>query len=261
MILLTRDDAALSEPTVITLGNFDGFHAGHMGLINETLRISRKKSLKSVLFSFNPHAGKILRSVDFKLIFTPEEKRFIAAELCLDIFYECAFTQDFSQLSAKGFCEFLMEKLRPVEIVVGSGYRFGHMGRGDEFFLQSFCDMHEVGLTVIPTLKSADGQRISSSLARETLSFGDWDAYGKLIERPYFIIAESVLRISANEYLLTIHEDKLTPTSGTYKILAKCDAFVRTGEIILPEGRLIFPDEAKIPPGRLLIEFIKNNLQ
>ena len=44
-----------SEPTAVTLGNFDGLHQGHRSLINLTKQFAEEEGLKSVVFTFSPH--------------------------------------------------------------------------------------------------------------------------------------------------------------------------------------------------------------
>ena len=39
----------------LAIGNFDGFHKGHIAIIDKLKNISNKKNLTSAIMSFNPH--------------------------------------------------------------------------------------------------------------------------------------------------------------------------------------------------------------
>ena len=66
-----------SEPTAVTLGNFDGLHQGHRSLINLTKQFAEEEGLKSVVFTFSPHPMFVFqRKEDFALIVDPSEKKF-----------------------------------------------------------------------------------------------------------------------------------------------------------------------------------------
>ena len=47
--------AEIKKNTVITIGNFDGVHKGHQKIIKETVKLSKKNNLKSVVITFKPH--------------------------------------------------------------------------------------------------------------------------------------------------------------------------------------------------------------
>ena len=54
-----------SEPTAVTLGNFDGLHQGHRSLINLTKQFAEEEGLKSVVFTFSPHPMFVFQSGSF----------------------------------------------------------------------------------------------------------------------------------------------------------------------------------------------------
>ena len=45
----------IKKDTVLTIGNFDGVHKGHKKIIKQTVQLSKKNNLKSVVVTFNPH--------------------------------------------------------------------------------------------------------------------------------------------------------------------------------------------------------------
>ena len=53
-----------SQPTAVTLGNFDGLHLGHRSLINLTKQFAEEQGLKSVVFTFSPHPMLVFKKKD-----------------------------------------------------------------------------------------------------------------------------------------------------------------------------------------------------
>ena len=51
-----------AEPSVVTVGTFDGIHLGHQDIINKLQEISKTKILKSIVLSFLPHPKIVLQN-------------------------------------------------------------------------------------------------------------------------------------------------------------------------------------------------------
>ena len=49
-----------NKNSVLTIGNFDGVHKGHQKIIKQTVKLSKKKNLKSVVITFKPHPNEFL---------------------------------------------------------------------------------------------------------------------------------------------------------------------------------------------------------
>ncbi|HEX9601417.1 MAG TPA: adenylyltransferase/cytidyltransferase family protein, partial [Mariniflexile sp.] len=43
------------EPTIVTIGTFDGVHVGHQKIIKRLINIGKQTQLKSVILTFFPH--------------------------------------------------------------------------------------------------------------------------------------------------------------------------------------------------------------
>ena len=48
------------QPSVITLGFFDGLHRGHRRLVEETSRLAQECGAETVMMSFEPHPTHVL---------------------------------------------------------------------------------------------------------------------------------------------------------------------------------------------------------
>ena len=73
---IIRDTSAINpEPSVATIGFFDGVHAGHRYLIQQVKEIAAAKGLRSALVTFPVHPRKVMNTnYRPELLTTPEEK-------------------------------------------------------------------------------------------------------------------------------------------------------------------------------------------
>ena len=102
-------DFKIEEPSVITLGKFDGLHSGHRYLM-EAMQKGKEQGLKSVIFTFDI-PPKAIHKDTYNVLSTNEEKAHIFAEAGVDYLIECPFTDDFRQLSPYAFLQMLKEKI------------------------------------------------------------------------------------------------------------------------------------------------------
>ena len=65
-------DFRISEPSVISLGKFDGLHMGHRYLMEE-MEKGKNEGLKSVVFTFDI-PPKSIHQKEYKVLSTNEEK-------------------------------------------------------------------------------------------------------------------------------------------------------------------------------------------
>jgi riboflavin kinase/FMN adenylyltransferase len=116
---------------VVTMGSFDGVHAGHRVLIFRLNKLARLAGGSSVLITFDPHTRKVLypdtAGKELRLITSLEEKCRVLEETGLDHLIILEFNKDFSLTSSERFVEeYLVGKLHAHTIVVGFNHFFGH---------------------------------------------------------------------------------------------------------------------------------------
>ena len=189
MILLTDLDRIppITDPVILTIGNFDGLHRGHKRILRKVISRAREEGGTSVVVTFEPHPLKVLYPERApQLIQTLSQKRDIVAHLGVQVLLEIPFTKEFGQVLAEGFVRLLAERLSPREIYIGDDFRFGYQRAGDITFLRSLGD--ELGYTAaaFPKLK-VDGVEVSSSQIRRFLLAGEMEKAVRLLGRPYII--------------------------------------------------------------------------
>ena len=131
-------DFKIEEPSVITLGKFDGLHSGHRYLM-EAMQKGKEQGLKCVIFTFDI-PPKAIHKGTYNVLSTNEEKAHIFAEAGVDYLIECPFTDDFRQLSPYAFLQMLKEKINVKMIVAGTDFHFGYQRAGSFRELQQYAD-------------------------------------------------------------------------------------------------------------------------
>ncbi len=151
-------------PKAVTVGFFDGVHAGHRFLIDELRRIAAEKGLPSAIVTFDRHPQKTLRPGDCPLLITTrEEKTEEFEKLGVDYCYFLHFTEEMAALSAEAFIrDILKKKIGASVLLVGYDHRFGKDRReGFEAYLR-YGRENGVEVLLAPSLPG-DGEPPSSS--------------------------------------------------------------------------------------------------
>ena len=185
----------IKEPfayAVITVGNFDGVHIGHQGLLKEVKKRADKMSGTSVVLTFEPHPLKVLKEKKIPLITPFERKIELIEKLGIDVVICLPFTREFSKVSAREFVEeILLKKIGMKEIVVGYDYTFGHKREGNIDLLKKLGD--ELGFKVCilgPIL--VDNMIVSSTRIRNLIMEGELEKVKTLLNRYYQVSGEVI---------------------------------------------------------------------
>lgn len=190
MQVFETEQLNISEPTAVTIGNFDGIHLGHQALINTVLDYSKANGLKSVVFSFNPHPVEFFgKTKEFKTMFSVEEKKYVIDKLGVDILIQYPFNKDFATLSPQEFMELLVAKTNCKVLVVGENYCFGKDRVGNIDTLKKLGEERGITVVGIPRVK-IQNVRVSSTRIRGLINYGDMETVTKLLNKPYFVMGE-----------------------------------------------------------------------
>jgi riboflavin kinase/FMN adenylyltransferase len=163
----------------IALGKFQGLHLGHMLLIEETVRLSQKHNIPSVVFSINANREKLIN--------LQEEREEILGAKGVDYKADCEFTKEFAAMKPEEFVEnILIKQFNADYVVVGEDFCFGAERAGNVQVLRRLGEKY--GFKVIAFSKLAvNNQIISASEIRSRLLAGDVAAAGAMMGRPYSI--------------------------------------------------------------------------
>jgi riboflavin kinase/FMN adenylyltransferase len=178
------------QPSVVTIGNFDGVHRGHQAVLRRVVARARDMGARSVAVTFDPHPAQVHRPT---VAFTPltglDERLDRIADLGLDEAVVVPYSLEFAQSSPRDFVrDWLVDGLGARAVVVGRDIRFGRGNGGD---LETMAQLgREFGFEVeaVDDLGEADGggrPRWSSTGVRALLADGDVEAAGSVLGRPH----------------------------------------------------------------------------
>ncbi len=173
---------------MVTLGNFDGVHAGHRAVLARTVEAARAGGARAVAVTFDPHPLQVLRPERAPQLVTGLQQRLNLIEaIDLDAALVLTFTRELAAWTPEQFVDrVLVQALRASAIVVGRDMRFGHRGSGDVSTLAALGAQHGFVVEVLEDLTADDGsRRASSAWVRELLAEGDVAGAATLLGRPH----------------------------------------------------------------------------
>lgn len=214
----------LKEPVIMTMGNFDGLHRGHKRIIRKVTERAKEKNGTSLLITFEPHPLKVLHPEKAPaLIKTKRQKREILAHLGINVLWEIPFNKSLAKLSPHRFLErVLFASVKPAEIYIGEGFKFGKDRKGDITFLKKAEKKLNFVAFAIPKI-TIFGIIVSSSIVRKAISDGKIEDAIRYLGRPYYmigIVAKGDERGSTLGFPTAnlIVENELWPKLGVYVV-------------------------------------------
>ena len=233
MIIYDNADFKITEPTAVTLGNFDGIHLGHQQLIKTIKR--NIHGLKTVVFSFYPHPVAFFgKKGEFKTMLDTREKLFVLDNMDVDYAVQYPFTRDFANMSPEEFVDYIAEKVNCRLLVVGENYNFGKNKAGDYEKLKILCSRRNIEVIAIPSVTYKD-MRVSSTRIRGLIDCGRVSEVIPMLKKPYFIINKVVegekrgRRMDFPTINLIPPREKLLPADGVYISLVNVEGEIYKG--------------------------------
>lgn len=175
-------------PSAVTIGNFDGVHAGHRELMRRTVRLARELGVKPSALTFHPHPATVVAPERIpRLLSTPDERCALMAAEGIEQVLIMPFDAALSHLSPEEFFrQVVVQDLGARAVVVGENFRFGYRQAGGTEDLKRLAAEHGVRAEIVPPLEIR-GVRVSSSEIRRLLAEGNVSRANRLLERPYSI--------------------------------------------------------------------------
>jgi riboflavin kinase/FMN adenylyltransferase len=224
-----RIDAGLPEthaagdlPVVLSIGNFDGVHRGHHGLIETAVSRARDVGGESMIITFDPHPRCVLTPDRCpERLSTLDERGDLLAAHGVDRMVVLRFDLALSRWSAEHFCQRLMEAFPLRTMVAGPDFALGHKRRGDLAFLRAFGADHGFEVVTVEPV-TVDGAVVSSSAIRAALAAGGLDAANRLLGHPYLV--DGLLESDGpGGVRLAVPADKCLPAAGVYATWIRVD--------------------------------------
>lgn len=186
-VIAQTKDFQIKEPTVVTIGKFDGRHKGHQKLLGEMLSFRKRHGYKMAVFTFAMTPAGVVSGQKQQVITTTEERRRNMEKMKLDYLVEYPFDLQVAHMQPEEFVKkILKEQMNAKIIVAGTDCAFGFQRRGNAELLEKLASVYDYEAVIIQK-EQEDHRDISSTYIREELSKGNIEKANKLLGEPYSI--------------------------------------------------------------------------
>ena len=214
------------NPSVITIGTFDGVHLGHKAILTQLVNAAKNDNLTSILLTFFPHPRMVLqKNSSLRLINTIKERSEIIEQTGVSNLIIHPFTKEFSRLTALEFVrDILVNQLHIKKIIIGYDHQFGRNRTATIKDLREFGKTYDFEVVEI-TAQQLQNVAISSTKIRKALEEGDVQTVNQYLGHPFMLSGKIVKGRGIGKTLafptanLKIKEDyKLIPKNGVYLV-------------------------------------------
>jgi riboflavin kinase/FMN adenylyltransferase len=214
----------LTNP-VLTIGNFDGVHKGHLALFEKVKERAKAIDGQSALMTFEPHPLRVMKPGNGPPLITPTRQKLnLINHTGIEVIFCIPFTKAFSRISATDFVRgILVGKIGVKEIVVGYDYSFGHRREGNIELLRKMGKDIGFEVHVVEPVR-INGTLVSSTSIRNLVREGQLSEAKRLLGRDYQICGTVVKGMDRGARLLGFPTanleliDELTPKKGVYAV-------------------------------------------
>jgi riboflavin kinase/FMN adenylyltransferase len=215
-----------TNPSVITIGTFDGVHLGHKVILTQLVNAAKNDNLASILLTFFPHPRMVLqKKSSLRLINTIKERSEIIEQTGVSNLIIHPFTKEFSRLTALEFVrDILVNQLHIKKIIIGYDHQFGRNRTATIKDLIEFGKTYDFEVVEI-TAQQLQNVAISSTKIRKALEEGDVQTANQYLGHPFMLSGKIVKGRGIGKTLafptanLKIKEDyKLIPKNGVYLV-------------------------------------------
>lgn len=215
---------------VITVGTFDGVHAGHRQLIQRLIRLARQSGATSTVVTFDPHPREVIHPDQGRhlLLTTMEERAELLGECGVDQMIVIPFDRAMSLMDSETFLEkVLYERIGCSQVLIGFDHHFGRDREGSIDTVRRLGQRLGFVVEEFPE-QDVHSEKVSSSRIRKALSeSGDVELARTLLGRPYRL-SGTVIRGDGRGRKLGFptanlrlnNPRKVRPASGVYAVEA-----------------------------------------
>lgn len=173
------------EPSVVSIGFFDGVHRGHQTIIKRAVRVAEAEGIRSVVVTFDRHPMEVVNpGSQPKLLMTLARRARALADQGVDLVVVVPFDDALRHLPPDGFVDHvLVEPLQARRVIVGANFRFGHRAAGNVEMLSSIGPSRGFVAEGV-TLLELEGIAISSTEIRRAIECGDVEFAARMLGRP-----------------------------------------------------------------------------
>jgi riboflavin kinase/FMN adenylyltransferase len=205
-------------PSAVTIGNFDGVHAGH----RQIMRQLKSPGLTPVVLTFDPHPAKVLAPDRApKLLMTMAQRLRAFESEGIQAVLLLPFSTDLAALTPEEFVrQVLVGTLKARLVLVGEDFRFGHKQAGNIDTLRTLGRQYGFEVSPIAPIEQRH-ERISSSRVRKLVTEGAVSRACRMLGAPFALEGEVVKGqgIGSKQTVPTLNlapRNETLPKSGVY---------------------------------------------
>jgi riboflavin kinase/FMN adenylyltransferase len=175
------------RPTFVAIGSFDGVHLGHQAVLQKMIMAAQEAEARTAVLTFFPHPKRVIQQMTEPYYLTTLDERVrLLAKLGINLIITHPFNDTVRQTRAADFVADMCQYL-DMRQLWGGNFALGYQREGDIPFLRRLGE--EKGYTVeqIEAMVMWDGERVSSSRIRRSLTEGDLAEVNSCLGRPYQI--------------------------------------------------------------------------
>jgi riboflavin kinase / FMN adenylyltransferase len=209
-------------PSALSIGNFDGVHAGHRRILRRVKEVAAERSLNPSVLTFDPHPTKVVAPARApRLMTAPGQRCGLMREEGIRQVLILPFTPEIARLSPQEFVEQIVAgRLGARAVLVGENFRFGHKQAGDVAVLKELGERYGFTTEIVPCL-DCRGQRVSSTAVRQMIESGNVARAARFLERPFALEGRVVPGhgIGSKQTVPTLNlapETEVLPGTGVY---------------------------------------------
>jgi len=172
-------------PSAVTIGKFDGVHAGHRAVLDELNAVARARGLTSVVITFDRHPlAQLDPAARPDALVSIEQRLELLESAGVDVTLLLPFDKALASMPPREFAEYVLKEICGTTVVmVGDDFRFGAKGEGTIDTLRAHGQELGFAVDVIPEVKPGLARKVSSTWVRELLASGDVEQASELLGR------------------------------------------------------------------------------
>ncbi len=220
--LVGLSEAHLAQPSLVTIGVFDGVHRGHQEVIRQTVEAAHELHRLAVVLTFYPHPDVVLRHLSGRTYLTsPEQKAALLGDLGVDMVITQPFDEALRHVRAADYVDRLREHLKMEVLAVGADFAMGYQREGNVDFLRAQGAAKGFEVQVVDLLGS-DGEKISSTAIRKALEAGDVDQAREWLGRSYTLSGPVIQGAQRGQTIgfptanIGVWDQQVIPANGIY---------------------------------------------
>ncbi len=163
---------------VATIGYFDGVHLGHQQVLKRLVDVAVAAGEKSMVITFAEHPKR-----GMPLLSTLQERKERILACGVDVVDVLDFPS-IRHMTAREFIHSVLRGLHVTTLLMGYDHRFGSDQMSDFRTYQAIGEMEGVKILCLPQY-AFEGKRVSSSIIRSMIEFGDIDEANRMLGYEY----------------------------------------------------------------------------